>query len=193
MRFVSATIPDVPYEVGMAYLRQAYTEFAKRSSLLVSHQHTEMQRDVREYPLHAPEGYEIFGLLRYAGTHGYILYPNAHRWFAYFGHDMQLVGNDRFVLRNAPSRDGDTLEIVLHLIPTECADTIPSEISTPFGFGIAKGAMAELLGMPGKPWSDPRASERYRREFSITCMSGRNLHLTNRGATRVTMDSVRVL
>lgn len=194
MRFVSPVIPEIPYEVGLEYLRQAFIDFGKKSRLLVSHQTLVLQRDVREYELEPPEGYMIYGIMqRCPRTYGYILLPNAHRWFAYYGERLRIEGNNRLILEQAPSVDGKQFELALHLIPTDCTDDIPEEINTPFGRGIAKGAIGELLDMPNKPWSNPRAADKYKREFAVVCMEGRNLHLTNRGAHKVMMDYVRVL
>lgn len=194
MRFVSTVLPSVPYEVGLEYLRQAYIDFGRKTRLLASHQRIVLQRGVREYILTPPEGYQVFGLLQHSGSRwGYMQLPSPHRWFTYFGHRTRMLGSDRLYLEEAPSTDGHTLEIALHLLPTDCTSVIPQEISTPYGKGIAKGAVGELLEMPGKAWSDPRAASKYERDFHIACQSGLNLHLTNRGAHKVMMDPVRVL
>lgn len=194
MRFVATVIPAVPYEVGLEYLRQMYIDFARKTKLLVSHQVITLQRDVSEYILTPPEGYQIFGLLqRDQSAWGYLQLPSPHRWFSYYGHRLRMIDNDRIYLETAPSTDGHTLDVALHLLPTDCVTSIPQEIATPYGRGIAKGAVAELLEMPGKAWSNPRAASKYERDFHITCQSGLSLHLTNRGSRRVMMDPVRVL
>lgn len=193
MRFVSAAIPAVPYEVGLDYLRQAYIDFSRKSRLLASHQIIETQRGVNEYLLKAPEGYQVFGLLQNSGRHGYHYIPTPHRWFLYTGHRVKLLGNSILFLEQTPSTDGHKIKIALHLIPTDCVGDIPEEISTPYGRGIAKGAIAELLQLPGKAWSNLPAGAKYERDFHITCQAGLNLHLTNRGAHSVMMDPVRVL
>lgn len=193
MRHVAMAIPELPYEVGMEQLRQAYIEFARVTGLLVSHQEILLQRDVTEYPLEAPEGYTIYGIMQHSDEYGYVRYPNAHRWFLYFGERVRMEGNHTLILDTAPSQDGKTFKVALHLLPTECATDIPEEISTAYGRGIAKGAIAETLLLPGKSWSNPRLAATYAREFYVTKQSGRNLHLTNRGARRVMMDRIRVI
>lgn len=194
MRFVATIIPAVPYEVGLEYLRQKYIDFARITSLVVYHQKIQLQRGVREYMLIPPPGYEILGVMQYHhNSWGYMRLPNIDRWFTYFGERLRVEGNSRIHLETAPSNDERQLEIVLHLLPNTCVNDIPQEIATPYGRGIAKGAVAELLEMPGKAWSNPRAAAKYERDFHIACQSGRNLHLTNRGSRRVTMDQIRVI
>lgn len=191
LRFVAAVVPDVPYEVAIEYLRQAYTEFARYSNLLVYKEKIVLQRNVTEYELKAPNGYAILGLVNDEpiGTH----LPTPHRWFSFRGQRLRMLGSDRVLLDMPPSQDGHEIELYLHLIPSGCAETIPEEISLPYGYGIAQGAIAELLMMPGRAWSSPRASADYRRRFVIALQAGRNLFLTARGSKRVMMDTVRVL
>lgn len=193
MRFVAATIPDIPYEVGIEYVRQAYVLFARRSRLLSFGTEVELQRGVREYILHAPEGYEIHGILQPDGEYGRVLYPDVSRWFAYCGERVRLQGTDRLFLETAPSQDGRKLRFMLHLVPASCVDTIPRELENEFGLGIAKGAIGELLEMPAKAWSNPRAAATYKLQFNREVMAAKNLQITNRGARRVMMDRVRVL
>lgn len=194
MRFVATVIPTVPYEVGIEYLRQAYITFATKTRLLAYRQEITLQRDVHEYELQAPEGYEVFGILQQSPRDwGYVQLPNVNRWFTYYGERVRLEGNTRIILENAPSVDNKGFHVDLHLLPNECVNDIPREINTPYGRGIAKGALAELLMMPGKSWSSPRTADKYERDFHIACQSGLNLYLTNRGAHKVMMDPVRVL
>lgn len=191
LRFVAAVIPEIPYEVAIEYLRQSYTEFARYSSLLGYTQEIVLQKDVKEYTLEPPEGYCILGVVKQENTGGFL--PNAHRWFYFYGERFRMLGNDRILLETAPSQDGKKLCIELHLLPIECVSTIPEDIAIPYGYGIAQGAVAELLLMPGKSWTNARAGAEYRRRFVTTLQAGRNLFLTDRGVKRVMMDRVRVI
>lgn len=194
LRHVAPSAPEIPYELALDFLRQAYTEFARRSNLLVAHKDVYTQRDVLNYSLVAPVGYEVFALSDAANTaYGYTLFPNANHWYYAWGDRFRMVGNAEVVFERAPSRDNVAYSFGLHVLPNDCVTTMPTEIATPYGKGIAMGALADILDMPGKSWSSPRMADKKRMEFARTCLSARNLHLTNRGATTPMMRPVRVL
>lgn len=193
LRHVAPSVPEIPYELALDMLRQKYTEFARRTSLLISHYELPLQRDVREYIIEAPEGYEVYGLLDASNyTHGYMVFPNYNRWYIGWGDRFRMEGNTAIVFEHAPSQDRAKC-IALRLVPTECADTIPREISVPFGKGIAMGALGDILDMPNKPWYNPRASRDKHLEFNRTIQAGKNLQISDRGAKTVMMKPVRIL
>lgn len=193
LRHVAPIVPEVPYELAMDMLVQAYTEFARKTSLLVSHYKLPLQRDVREYLLEAPEGYEIYGILDASNyIDGYTVFPNYNRWYIGWGDRFRMEGNSAIVFEDSPSQDREK-HIALRLLPTECATTIPREISVPYGKGIAMGALGDILDMPNKAWHNPRAAQAKKVEFYRTIQSGRNLQISNRGAKTVMFKPVRIL
>lgn len=194
LRFVMSNTPKLPYELAMDMLRQSYTEFARATNLLVSHYEVVTQKDVKDYLLSPPDGYEIYGLLK-APRDGenYIQYPNASTWFFSWGQRVRLVGNNLLVFYNAPSRDYDRHEVALHLLPTACAEVIPTEVSTPFGEGIAMGAVRRALEMPKQAWTDLPLAQLKRRDFSRAALIGRNLHIAGRSGTPLALMPIRIL
>lgn len=196
LRYVAPLVPDVPHDMALDMLRTAYTEFARKTKLLVSHQSLPLQTGVKNYLLEAPEGHEVFGILQcqYNGYgYGYTHFPTPNRWFYGWGQSFYLEGNRELVFVEAPSYDYEDREIALHLIPSPCATTIPSEIATPYGHGIALGALAEMLEIPNKPWTNPRLAQIKRREYSIAIANGISLFMNNRGATSAMLRPVRIL
>lgn len=194
LRFIMPSVPKLPYEVAKDMLRQAYIEFARKTSLLTSHYRLPIQRGVRDYYLEAPEGYHIFGVMNLAGQHGrYLRFPNVDSWFFSWGYRFRLVSNNYIVFEDAPSRDELERTIALHLLPQLCVETIPTEITIPFGEGIAAGALARAYDMPNKDWTDHRLAEKKSRDFNRAILSGRNLHLTQFGSVAPSLQPLRIL
>lgn len=194
LRWVAPSAPEAPREMALDYLRQALIEFARKTGLMRYEATLPIQRGVRNYELIAPEGYEVFALkdVNYQ-EFPYQRFPDAHSWWYMWGYKFRMEGNRELVFRDEPSADDNTRKIVFHLIPTDCADTIPTEIATPFGKGIAMGALADLLEIPSKPWSNPQLAQKKRLDYNRTVLSGRQLEITNRGAKTPMFRPVRVL
>ena len=93
----------------------------------------------------------------------------------------------------APSRDETGRYIILGLIPNDCVSDIPTSIATPFGKAIAEGAIADILLMPGKAWTNPGLANRYERGYNIAVMAARNMAITERGAKPAEIKPVRIL
>lgn len=194
LRHVATIVPEIPHEAALDMLRQKYINFAERTSLLVAHQKLPIQKSVREYDLIPPDGYMVFGILNVDDLrNGYIKFPNVDRWFYSWGRRFELIGNETIRLHQEPTKDDEEFRIALHLLPTECVDTIPNEIANPFGFGIAMGVVGHALSMPGKPWYNPQMARKQEVEFERAKLRGRNLFLTNRGATAPQFKPVRIL
>lgn len=194
LRYVAPLIPEVPYAMALDMLRAAYTDFARKTKLLVSHQTLAIQKDVKNYFLEPPEGHEVFGVLQYLDKeYLYARFPTPNRWFYAWGQSFYLEGNRELVFVEAPSYDYTDREIVLHLIPSPCATIIPSEIATPYGQGIAMGALADMLEIPNKPWSNVSLAQVKRRQYSIAVANGISAYMNNRGATSAVLRPVRIL
>lgn len=193
LRHVAPIVPEIPYEMQLDLVRQAYTEFARKTKLCVVVQTLRIQRDVKEYPLEVPDGYHVFALLHADdGKHVYGHFPTVDTWYYFWGDRFRMLENKYLEFKQAPSKEYDR-RIALHVLPTECAVTIPSEIAVPYGRGIAMGAVADALDMPNKAWYNPRAAANKRRDFYREVQNGLALHLTNRGAHSITAKPVRVL
>lgn len=188
LRHIAPSVPEVPYDMALDMLRQAYTEFARKTQLLVSHVTLGIQKGVRVYDIPPPEGYDTFAILH---PHNYHCYPNPHTWCAGWGTDFRVLNSRVIELRTAPSQDYADREIALHLIPNACIDTIPQEVATPFGKGIAMGALSDMLEIPNQPWYNPRLAQAKKIEFNQAALTGRELAMTNRGHAKLTMKPVR--
>lgn len=193
LRFFTINAPEIPYDVAIDMLRQSYTDFARQTCLLVSHFDIPMQKDVRTYMLEPPEGYEVFGILGTDSNGTYLRYPNVNTWYFSWGQRFRLIGNSIIEFEYGPSRDDIRRTLALHLLPTTCADTIPTEISTPFGEGIAMGALRRALEIPNKPWTNIQLAQLKRRDFSRAALTGRNLHIAGRGAVTPAFKPIRIL
>lgn len=197
LRHIAPTISEVPYEVMLDMLRQAYTEFARKTKLLASHQELRIQKGVRNYKLEPPEGYEVYALLQADICDGvswsYTSFPNANYWYYFWGDRLHMDGNEQIVFQREPTQDNIQRILALHLLPNDCCTTIPREIATPFGKQIAWGALADILDMPGKAWYNPRAASNKRIEFNRGVQSGIAKFLTNNGAHPVVMKPIRIL
>ncbi len=185
-------INNIPYELGVDLLRDSFREFAQRTQLLASMQLITTQKDVEDYEMLAPDGYEIY-LIRDAGyTGNYVTLPQANYWYTSMGTRFSIVSNKYIVVKDIPSTDADTpFTVVMTLIPDECITRIPREISVPYGKLIAKGATAQALYFKNKPWYDPNLAGKMERDFNYGVNSGKNLQLTNRGASDMRMKGRR--
>lgn len=196
LRHIAPSVPDVPYELMLDMLRQAYTEFARKTKLLMSQQELRIQRGVRNYTLEPPTGYEVFALLQadIMDAHwSYTSFPNANYWYYFWGDKLYLDGNTQIVFQREPTCDNIQRVLALHLLPDACCDNIPKEISTPYGKAIAMGALADILDMPNKGWTNPQAAGRKRLEFNRAVQSGIAKHLTNNGAHVLSFKPLRIL
>lgn len=194
LRHIAPLVPEVPYEMALDMVQQAYVEFGRRSQLLVSHYTLPMQRGVKQYPLIPPKGYEIFAVsdISDAGNM-YRSFPDAHHWFMGWGTRFTIVGNRWIEFVDAPSRDHYARSMAFHLLPAPHATDIPTEVATPYGKGISMGALADMLEMPNQPWYNPNLAQIKRREFNRTVLSARELATTNRGSKTLMFKPVRVL
>lgn len=183
LRHVIPTVNNLPYDLGVDLLRQAFTEFARRSEMLAANQEIFPQKDVEDYELIPPEGYEIYKIRSVGrGSSQPITQPNAHYWNTHWGIKFEVVSNKYVLMTESPNSDSDpAFYIVSTVIPNECMMRIPREVAVPFGARIAKGALAEALLYKNKPWYDPNLAVKMQREFDRGVASGGILNTMNRG------------
>lgn len=193
LRFVAPEVPQVPYEMALDMVREAYKEFARKSRLLGAVISLPIQRGVIDYDLDVPDGYDLFAVK--VGSHDRYCWrePSPHYWYNCCGYRYRMDGNSRVILADAPSRDGTTFDLTVQVIPSDCAVEIPVAIAGPYGRGIAMGAVADMLEMPGKAWTNPRLAQMKRSRFNNTCAQGRALDITDHGARQPRMPDIRIL
>ena len=188
LRHVLPTISNIPYELGVDLLRQAFTTFCRRTSMLAAEIQIVPQTDVVDYELTPPENYQVH-IIRQAGfKQNFIDLPQPDFWYTCYGERFAIVGNKYIIFKTVPSANSmGFFQVVASVIPTECVTRIPREISVPFGQGIAKGALAEALLYKNKPWFDPGLSTKMMREFIAIISAGTSLNLMNRGGSSMAM------
>jgi hypothetical protein len=77
--------------------------------------------------------------------------------------DYILRGN--IVLFETPPEDGTVLEAKIYLSPSDDATSLPDFLFKDWRKGIVSGALAELMMMPGKPWSNPGGAQARQQAF----------------------------
>lgn len=194
LRHMAVNVPQIPYAVALDAVRERFTEFARISGLLVGYSELPIQKGVTNYFLEAPEGYEVFSVKAAGSPLGWSWHnANANYWFATWGYRFFIKDNSEVVFEREPSRDEPGRFILMSVLPGSCCATMPRSVATPYGRGIAMGAVADALRMPGKPWSNPGLAESFERKFTRTVLSAKNLAITNRGAITPEFHPIRIL
>lgn len=194
LRHVMPIVPEVPHAMGLDRIRQAYTEFARRSGLLVAKIVQDYQGGVNDYAITPPDGYEIYGVMGLESP-GYSFVDywkgcNYGLWNTRF----DVIDNTSIYLHRASSIDiVDGLVIYATVLPSPCVTTIPASIATPYGKGIAAGAIADLLMVPNKAWTSPQIAAAHKMEFNRVVLSAKQLAETNRKAGPLRMKPIRVI
>lgn len=186
LRHVTPTINNLPYELGVDLLRQAFTEFCRRTEILSSLQEVQPQKDVSDYELIPPEGYEVYKVKEVSRGSSTISTPNAHYWYSGWGMQFAVIGTKYVVLRNSPNNDSDPpFNISFTVLPNECVTQIPREISIPYGRQLGLQALSTVLKFKSKPWYDPGLAAKFERDYYNAVQSGINLNLMNRGGSNM--------
>lgn len=194
LRHVMPIIPQLPHEMALDYVRQAYTELARRSSLIVAKLEQDYQANVHDYPLEPPEGYEIFQIMGI----DHPSYRYVDHWggcnYGLWNTRFDIVDNKSIYFHTAPSVDSvGSLIIYAKVIPGRCCEQIPASVEVPYGQAIAEGALGKLMLIPNKPWTSPQIASIHTRNFNIGIMSARNLGDTNRKRGPIVPNLVRVV
>lgn len=181
LRHIIPEVPEVPHDMALDRIRQSYIEFARKTLLLTYRQTQDYQIDVHDYFLTPPEGYEVYQVLGLESPgYRYVDYWQGAR-SGLWNTRLDVIDNKAIYLERAPSVDTeDGLHILMHVLPSRCCNTIPNSIDVPFGYGIAKGALAGLLKIPGKPWTNLGIARANEMEFNRTVLAAKNLAMTNR-------------
>lgn len=98
------------------------------------------------------------------------------------------LDTDRLLLAPVPDRTlEDAITMTLVLQPSQTATGFPRWIASQFFYGIADGAIARLLLMPNRPWSDPLQGAERLANFNATVAGARHT-----GAAALARAPVRV-
>lgn len=76
-----------------------------------------------------------------------------------------VVGNDTIELIPAPQNGGDVIRGEIAIAPSQSASGIPETLWQKHSEGIKAYACAKLMGMLGKPWSNPGMAAEHRRKW----------------------------
>lgn len=181
LRHVAPVVSEVPHGVMLDRVRQSYIEFARRSSILVAKLVIDYQANVHDYPMTPPDGYivhQVMGL----DSPGYRFVDYWHGTnYGLWGTKFDVIDNKYIYIHRAPSVDGEAgLVVYAQLLPDSCCEHIPVSLEVPYGKGIADGAIAALLRIPNKPWTQPGIARQYEMDYNRTVMAARNLADSNR-------------
>lgn len=190
LRHVMPLVPEIPYDLALDMMRQAYIEFARKTEILEYTQVIVKQKDVYDYKLECPEGYTVFSVKPERGP--LLRWSSPHYWFAAYGQRFR-VASGYLVFDRADSRDGVPTRIKLGLLPEDCVEYIPSQLQSAYGKQIAMGAAADMLDMPNRGWYNPRAAAAKRVSYERAIAAAKVAVLTNNGAVAPTMKGSRWL
>lgn len=194
LRHIMPMIPEAPHAMVLDRIRQSYTEFARRSSLLVAKITQDFQAGVSDYGLEPPDGYEIYSVLG--------LDCPGYRFVDYWGGQCSGLWNTKFdvvdnrsiYIHRAPTVDGpDGLSVYVVVLPAPCVSLIPASIATPFGRAIAEGALADVMLTPNKAWTNVSVAGIHKLEFNRGVLAARHLSETNRQRGPLRMKKLRVI
>lgn len=192
LRHVVPSCPSLPYDMGLDLLRQAYIEAARKSGIIRHVCEITRQRGVTNYPLIPPEGFEVYAVVP-LHRQAHSGFESPHTWGVNTDR-YRIIGNEELELYSAPGVDGVTpMQLTVTLVPTDCTVTVLTEIATPFGKGIAAGALRDAMCMPNHPWSSPQLSAKHERTFYRTIADMRNSVITDRGALAPIFRPVRII
>ena len=194
LRHIMPMIPEAPHAMVLDRVRQSYIEFSRRSSLVIARMVQSYQTNVADYELEPPDGYEIYQVLGLESP-GYSFVDywggcNYGLWNTRF----DVIDNSIIKLRKPPTVDSvDGLVVYATVIPSSCVSTIPHSIATPFGEGIAKGALADIMLTPNKSFTSPQISAIHKMEYNRVCLAARHLAETNRKRGPIRAKPIRVV
>lgn len=195
LRHVAIQLPELPYEVALDLVRERYKELARKSGVLQWYYELPIQKGVVNYFIEPPEGYEVYGITDYG--HPFDRWfrwgESPHYWNIAWGYRMRALSNTQILFEAAPSRDETGRYIRATLVPTSCSVSIPAAVATPWGKGIASGAVASALLMPSKAWSNPNLAQKHEIDFNRAVAGAKNLVLTERGTKSLEFRPVRIL
>lgn len=193
LRYVNPTVNTLPYENGVQLLRQAYQDFARRTEILGARQDIVLQKDVSDYEITPPDGYEFYKARGLEWGAEYFSMPNCDYWYTRWGARFAVIGTRYLLFRDTPSVDTtvEPFHFVFTVVPDECVTRIPREISVSFGEALGKRVLSEVLTYPNKSWTNPTLAMKKEREYNIAVQSARNLVLNNRGAASNTARTRR--
>lgn len=193
MRYVLPSIPGIPHALGVDLLRDAYREMMARSEMLSTIISLDVQNDVVDYELEPPEGYVIHRIRELGYKGNWQDYrPAVNYWYTYYDVRFKVVGNKTIILRDCPTADLlDAFQVRAVVVPDECAQRIPREVSTVYGAAIGKGALAQAYSYSGRQWFNPNLATFKQREFEIGIRMAKNTQLDNRGAANTDMRGRR--
>lgn len=193
MRYVLPSIPALPSSLGVDLLRDAYREMMARSEMLSTIISLDVQQDVVDYELVPPDGYSIHRIREIGYKGNWQDYrPAVNYWYTYYDVRFKVIGNTTIILRDCPTADSlDAFQIRAVVVPDECAQRIPREVSTVYGAAIAKGALAQAYDYAGRPWFNPNLGMKKQREFENGIRMAKNTQLENRGAANTDMRGRR--
>lgn len=192
-----AADPSEP--VTLAAIKRAAIEFCRESWIwhyLPDPQN--VRAGVADYDLEPPSGADIAAVID-VQLANVPLTPKALEWLnvnfpgwrvtpAAVKHYTQL-DTDQVILAPLPADNiSQGLAMTVALQPSQGATGLPKWIANQYLYAIAEGAIARLMLMPGKPWTDQNTGSAYRARFEAAIANARESALSalGRATTRTT-------
>lgn len=204
LRHVIPVVPEIPHSMALDRLRQAYIDLARRSNIVTTKLVYDYQAGVTDYLLIPPEGYQIYivqgmehhgGFWWYDSTSGFIGGLQNSWGGALRGRNgFYMTASNVLNLYETPSADQvGGLVVYVTLIPLDCVQSMPIDISVPFGNGIAQKVISDALRIPNKPWTSPSLAKSYEMEFNRTVLDAKRLASANRQRGPLKARPVRIV
>lgn len=82
---------------------------------------------------------------------------------------ISMLMNDKLRLGTASTADGDTLTVIVSVVPLPTCAEYPNWLISQWHAALEQGALAYLYKLPFKPWQDLAAATAAEREFERLC------------------------
>lgn len=188
---VVAAAPGMPDVAAHSYLRDAAIRFCEASGWLEREVVMPMACGVRDYPV-VPADCERVVRVVTVSINGDTLRPR--RDILETGCGFRVEALETLDVTVWVDRDGDacdTLRVRYVAAPRHDACRLDDRLADEWGRALVEGALADVLLLPGHPFSDPRLAAVYGQRFDAAILRARTRRLRGRtgGARAMALES----
>lgn len=175
---IAIDVDGVPHPVVVAMLNNAARELCTKSQCWNEWENVPLVSGTNEYSVSAPTATSIVRAVQYIlmGERKALIPENENNILETKRHLIDAIGEPECfymvgemaikVLPTPSDTDaGKIMRIKSSFIPTFDATSIPGEFIERYAEALIAGAKAFLMGMPGKPWSNPTLAAFYKQSF----------------------------
>jgi hypothetical protein len=187
---VVAAAPGLPDVAAHSYLRDAAIRFCEASGWLEREAVMPMACGVRDYPL-LPADCERVVRVVTVSINGDTLRPRRDILETGCGFRVGPLETADATVR--VDRDGDACDtLCVRYVAAPCHDAcrLDARLAEEWGRALVEGALADVLLLPGHPFSDPRLAAVYSHRFDAAMLRARTRRLRGRtgGARTMTLE-----